>query len=150
MSKTDLDYCINLVKEENYDIFLALMFSPPKDRTTLFGISALYFKVQKIINETEEELLVAIKLKWWEEQTDKIFNSVKAESSPILKLIEENKEFLNKEILEKIINNSGTIEEILAFKTGRHIKAYNIIKAKREKKGEYNKAGMILKLMFLA
>ena len=73
MGRTGTSYCAELVRRLDYDRFLCALFAPAGRRETLFALYALNAELARIRESVTEPLLGAIRLQWWRERIDALF-----------------------------------------------------------------------------
>jgi NADH dehydrogenase [ubiquinone] 1 alpha subcomplex assembly factor 6 len=71
--KTGTSYCAELVRRLDYDRFLCTLFAPAGRREALFALYALNTELARIRESVTEPLLGAIRLQWWRERIDALF-----------------------------------------------------------------------------
>jgi phytoene synthase len=71
--KTGSSYCARLVRRLDYDRFLCALFAPAGRREALFALYALNAELARVRESVSEPLLGAIRLQWWRERIDEIF-----------------------------------------------------------------------------
>jgi hypothetical protein len=79
-----MDYCRNLIRERDYNRYLLSFFVPRQIRDDLLSILALNVELQSIPEKTTEAPAAFIRLQWWSDQIDCIFNNEQHSPSPIL------------------------------------------------------------------
>ncbi len=68
-------YCAKLVKNYDYDRFLVTLFAPASAREGLFALYAFNHEVAKIREAVSEPMLGEIRLQWWREAIEGIYEN---------------------------------------------------------------------------
>lgn len=66
-------YCAKQVKQHDYDRFMVTLFAPAEIREDLFALYAFNHEVAKIREAVSEPMLGEIRLQWWRESIDGIY-----------------------------------------------------------------------------
>ena len=66
-------YTAKQVKANDYDRFLVTLFAPATSREDLFALYAFNHEVAKIREAVSEPMLGEIRLQWWRESIDGIY-----------------------------------------------------------------------------
>ena len=69
----NLSACAQLVREHDYERFVTVMFAPPNVREALFTLYAFNYEVSKTREVVSETALGLIRLTWWREAIDEIY-----------------------------------------------------------------------------
>lgn len=72
--KSPQQYCINLVRNHDYENYLCTVFLRRKDQACAFAIRAFNIEVARIEGQVSQAAIGQMRLKFWEESIDKIFN----------------------------------------------------------------------------
>lgn len=73
ISTESAKYLADLVKSEDRDRYLTVMFAPPEVRGALFALYAFNVEVSRIREATSESLIGQMKLEWWREVITSIY-----------------------------------------------------------------------------
>lgn len=71
---TSSDYCVNLVKNFDYENFLCTLLLPKDIRTSAFAIRAFNIETAKVQDSVSDPRIGQMRLKFWEETIDNIYN----------------------------------------------------------------------------
>lgn len=63
--KSDYDYCGDLVRENDRDLWLACLFAPPSSRQYIHAIYAFVIETAHIRDKVSQPLLGEMRLRWW-------------------------------------------------------------------------------------
>jgi NADH dehydrogenase [ubiquinone] 1 alpha subcomplex assembly factor 6 len=96
---TGFSYCVNSVKENDFESYLALLTTPQEIIQPAFVVKAFNIELQAIGRSAREPKISEIKLQFWKDQIDKIYsenkelvsNSGEPVSKQLLKIIERHK-----------------------------------------------------------
>jgi len=78
------DYCKNFVRENNYNLYLLHFFVPRVNRRNILALMALHTELRMIPKKVHDPMMRIIRLKWWEDEIEKIQNKKPYSDSPIL------------------------------------------------------------------
>ncbi|XP_021927289.1 NADH dehydrogenase (ubiquinone) complex I, assembly factor 6 isoform X2 [Zootermopsis nevadensis] len=67
------DYCLNLVRQHDYENFLCTLLLPSHSRTSAFAIRAFNIEVAKVQDQVSDPHIGQMRMKFWEETVDKIY-----------------------------------------------------------------------------
>ncbi|WP_333022912.1 squalene/phytoene synthase family protein [Wolbachia endosymbiont of Pentidionis agamae] len=70
-----IDYCIDQVREYDRDHFICSLFVPKKFRHNYLVLYTFNIEVNNIIYNTNEAIVAFIRLKWWHEKIDTIYQN---------------------------------------------------------------------------
>lgn len=71
----DFEYCMNLVKTTDSEAYLTTLLSPPEIMRASFAVKALNIELLSIGRSIKEPRIPQLKVQFWKEQIDKIFNT---------------------------------------------------------------------------
>lgn len=74
MTATQLSYCGQEVRTHDHDRFLTCLFAPSARREDLFALYAFNLEVAKTAEVVSEAMLGRIRLQWWREALDGIYD----------------------------------------------------------------------------
>lgn len=74
-SRLSAEYCLDLVRQNDYENFLCTLLLPSQSRTSAFAIRAFNTEVAKVQDQVTEPHLGQMRMKFWEETVDKIYVS---------------------------------------------------------------------------
>ncbi len=86
-------YCDNIVKTSDEDRYLGALFAPQDKRDALMAIYAFNVEVGKIRESVSEPMLGHIRLQWWREAIDSIYEGVPRKHEVVLALADTIKTF---------------------------------------------------------
>ena len=78
------DYCRSFIREHDYPRYLLTFFVPRPMRPALYAILVFHAELQHIPANANEPMAAYIRLKWWNEQIDLIYDGKNPAASPIL------------------------------------------------------------------
>lgn len=78
------DYCQNLVRERDYHRYLLTFFAPRSARAAMYAVLALNIELETIPAKTVEPMAALIRLQWWDDQINLIYDGKTHSPSPIL------------------------------------------------------------------
>ena len=84
-----VDGCANLLLRGDREKFLATTFTPIRVRRVLFPIFAFNLEMSRIAWEASDPALAEIKLKWWENELFKIFDTGNSHKHEILNALSD-------------------------------------------------------------
>jgi phytoene/squalene synthetase len=85
-SKTDFDYCLNLVKSTDYDLYLSTLLLNDFIRPA-FAVKAFQIELFSIRTSSQMDVSIAeMKIQFWKDQINKIYNS--NDQQQVIKLFE--------------------------------------------------------------
>ena len=73
MSNSGLSYCGKDIKKNDYDRYLTCLFAPEKSRENLFSLYAFNQEIAKTAEVVSEPLTGMIRLQWWRESIDGLY-----------------------------------------------------------------------------
>ncbi len=79
-------YCARQVKNYDYDRFLITLFAPSHAREHLFSLYAFNYEVAKIRQSVSEPMLGEIRLQWWREAIEGIYDGKPRQHEVVLAL----------------------------------------------------------------
>lgn len=68
------DYCLTFLKTNDYERFLITLFMPRKTRPMLWALYALNYEVAKTPQVVSDPTIGMIRLQWWREAIERLFN----------------------------------------------------------------------------
>ena len=71
-----LDYCINKAIPDGSNLYYALLFEQNKNKSVLIGLHAFLNELTGIISECSDPGIARIKLHWWHEEIDRLYQQV--------------------------------------------------------------------------
>ncbi len=66
-------YCLDLVKKSDHDRYMTILYAPPDRRDDLSALYAFNYEISRIRESISEVMLGEIRLQWWREAIDDIF-----------------------------------------------------------------------------
>jgi len=124
-------YCQSLVKEHDHDRYLTILYSPVVKRPALFALYAFNYEISRIREIVSQPMLGEIRLQWWREAIDDIFQGItrKHDILPALsEAIDQNEISRNilmamidgraQELYEEPPQNTAQLEEFLSQTAG--------------------------------
>lgn len=75
MSKAEISYCGQIVKEQDPDRFLLSMFMPAQHREALWALFAFNYEIAKTREVVSETQLGLIRLQWWKDSIAKSYTN---------------------------------------------------------------------------
>lgn len=69
----ELSYCAQLVREQDHDRYLTTLFLPAEHREAIFALYAFNAEVARTRETVSELILGQIRLQWWHESLDSIY-----------------------------------------------------------------------------
>ncbi|XP_047109050.1 NADH dehydrogenase (ubiquinone) complex I, assembly factor 6 isoform X1 [Schistocerca piceifrons] len=72
--ETSSGYCVNMVKNFDYENFLCTLLLPNDIRTSAFAIRAFNIETARVQDSVSDPRIGQMRLKFWEETIDKIYN----------------------------------------------------------------------------
>ncbi|MCF6214771.1 MAG: squalene/phytoene synthase family protein [Emcibacter sp.] len=66
-------YCQRIVDKYDHDRYLTILYSPAEKRPALFALYAFNYEISRIRESVSESMLGEIRLQWWREALDDIF-----------------------------------------------------------------------------
>ena len=121
---TPLNYCINKAIPDGSNLYYATLFEDSNSKNIIIGLHAFLYELTEIIRQCTDPGVARIKLKWWQEEIERLFNNQPRHpiTRQLQKCITLNQDL--KTTLEKIINNfdkfvfisqPNSLEEILSL-----------------------------------
>jgi len=98
------EYCVGLVKNFDPDRYLITLAAPKNTQAALIVLFAFNVEIERILNTVSEETLGRIKLQWWREGLESVFNGKPRKHMVLIAL---------KSILDKFPICHSTLEEII-------------------------------------
>jgi 15-cis-phytoene synthase len=74
-NSTAIDYCINKAIPDGSNLYYATLFDSPKNKTIIISFHAFLNELSDIIHECSDPGVARIKLKWWQEEIERLFNN---------------------------------------------------------------------------
>jgi len=103
--KTSFAYCTTLVQENDPDRFQTVMFAPAGFRDSLCALYAFNYEVAKTRETVSEAMLGEIRLQWWRDAIEEIYNGTPRQHEVVQALSQTIKNHnLPKELFDDIIN----------------------------------------------
>ena len=111
IQRTKLSYCGGEVRRYDLDRFLTTMFAPADRREALLALYAFNIEISKTREVTSHAKLGAIRLQWWREGIDSLFQDKPARRHLILEGLNNalNNNALSKKYFDKIIDGLSLI-----------------------------------------
>lgn len=69
-----LDYCLNIVRQHDYDRFLLTLMMPRQHRDALFALFAFNYEIAKTREVVTETTIGLIRLQWWRDTIGEIYD----------------------------------------------------------------------------
>lgn len=104
--KNDFSFCASEVKNNDYYRFLCCLFTPAILRERLFTLYAFNFEISKIKDIVSEPIIGHIRIAWWREAIDEIYENKPVRQHEILKALSQliKETDLPKEMVVNIID----------------------------------------------
>jgi 15-cis-phytoene synthase len=87
VSDTAHDYCISKATPESSNLYYATIFDGTKNKTIIITLYAFLYELSDIIHECSDPGIARIKLKWWQEEIERLFN--KQARHPVTRQMQE-------------------------------------------------------------
>lgn len=71
---TVLDYCVNKAIPDGSNLYYATLFETQKNKILIITLHAFLYELSEIIQECSDPGVARIKLKWWQEEIERLFN----------------------------------------------------------------------------
>lgn len=68
------EYCVNKAVPDGSNFYYATLFEAPENKITLITFHAFLNELYEVIYECKDPGVARIKLKWWQEETERLFN----------------------------------------------------------------------------
>lgn len=81
---TEKNSCAEIVKENDYDRYITALFAPPKKRADLFALYAFNYEIAKTRETVSDTTLGLIRLTWWREAIDEIYEGKKTRQHEVV------------------------------------------------------------------
>ena len=78
------DYCRNFVRGNDYNLYLLHFFTPVSCRDHILSLMALHTELHMIPQKVADPMMRIIRLKWWQDEIEKIRAGDPFADSPIL------------------------------------------------------------------
>lgn len=85
MLKAD-DYCADLVRDQDHDRYLTVLYAPESARAGLFALYAFNVELARVREQVSQPMLGDIRLTWWREGLETAYGGV-PRSHPVLEAI---------------------------------------------------------------
>lgn len=85
--ETSLDYCADQVRRHDYPRYLAVLAMPRRTRAALWALYAFHLEIAKIPHIVSEPALGLIRLKWWQEAIERLYQG-KPDAHEVIRGIE--------------------------------------------------------------
>jgi 15-cis-phytoene synthase len=69
------DYCISKAIPDGSSLYYATIFDSVKNKTIIITLHAFLYELSDIIHECSDPGIARIKLKWWQEEIERLFNN---------------------------------------------------------------------------
>lgn len=79
-------YCVSLVRQHDYDRYIAALFAPETVRADLFALYAFNYEIAKIAETVRNPVAGQIRLQWWRERVEEIYAGAPAHTELLTKL----------------------------------------------------------------
>jgi len=86
-TETAYNYCLNRAAPDGSNLYYATVFDKTKIKTTIITLHAFLYELSNIIYECSDPGVARIKLKWWQEEIERLFN--KQARHPVTKQMQE-------------------------------------------------------------
>ncbi|KAK9510759.1 hypothetical protein O3M35_005479 [Rhynocoris fuscipes] len=119
------EYCANLVKTHDYENFLCTLLLSKAARSAAFAIRAFNIEIARIADQTNESTIAAMRMKFWEETLDKMYND-KTPNHPVAKELARivQKHGLLKRQLTRLIGARFSVLNDLTFENMEVMEKY--------------------------
>lgn len=105
MTATQLSYCGQEVRTHDHDRFLTCLFAPSTHREALFALYAFNLEIAKTSEVVSEAMLGRIRLQWWREALDGIYDGKPRKHAVVEPLADAVKQYdLPRVLFDKIID----------------------------------------------
>lgn len=68
------EYCVNKAVPDGSNFYYATLFETPENKITIIAFHAFLNELYEVIYECKDPGVARIKLKWWQEEIDRLFN----------------------------------------------------------------------------
>ncbi|XP_014210744.1 NADH dehydrogenase (ubiquinone) complex I, assembly factor 6 [Copidosoma floridanum] len=102
--QTPAEYCLNLVKKNDYESFLCTLLLPNNVRSSAFAIRAFNTEIALVEDQVKDDQIGLMRLKFWEETLNKTYDGKPPKNPTHLELhrvLQENK--LSKHYFKRLI-----------------------------------------------
>ncbi|WP_020591814.1 phytoene/squalene synthase family protein [Kiloniella laminariae] len=105
MNKPGLSYCGSEVKKHDYDRYLTSLFASEPCREGLFALYAFNYEIAKTAEVVSEPLTGMIRLQWWRESLDGIYDGTPRNHEVVLALAQVIQRFsLSRGAFDRLID----------------------------------------------
>ena len=98
------NYCRDVVREHDYNRYLLHFFVPRHVRRATLAMLALNHEWQSITAKSQDPTLRLIRLQWWRDEIEKIYDETPYASGPVLDEVYACNHLIKKELLLDIIH----------------------------------------------
>ena len=78
--------CAALVRREEYDRYLTVLYANSRDQPTLFALYAFHVEIAKIRDVVSDPILGEMRLQWWRESVEGLFEGAPRQHGVVLAL----------------------------------------------------------------
>lgn len=104
-SRLTAEYCLDLVRQHDYENFLCTLLLPSQSRTSAFAIRAFNIEVAKVQDQVSDPNLGKMRMKFWEESVEKMYVDDTPSHPVVIELHRATKRHkLSKRYLKRLIS----------------------------------------------
>jgi phytoene synthase len=81
------EYCVNKAIPDGSNLYYATLFEKPENKVRIITFQAFLYELSEIIKECSDPGVARIKLKWWQEEIERLFN--KQSRHPVTRQMQE-------------------------------------------------------------
>ena len=81
------EYCQNKAAQSGSSFYYAFLFLPPERRKAITALYAFCREVDDVVDETLEPSVARMKLIWWREQVNALYNNPKEATHPVMQAL---------------------------------------------------------------
>lgn len=119
-------YCISLVKKHDFENYLCTLFLRRKEQACAFAIRAFNIEVANIEGQVSQLTIGQMRLKFWEESINKIFND-NPPQHPVAQEVHRvlDKSTLNKKNLQQLVSARADKLSMSSFQSIEQMEKYS-------------------------
>ena len=107
-STEDIKYCVNLVKEHDYENYLVGSLLPQKYRDVYFSVRAYHVEISVLRENVKGNTLTGkMRMKWWKSSIDDLYSKETIPTDPVQRALQPciKKYNLTKRYFERVIDS---------------------------------------------
>lgn len=81
---TEQKSCADIIKQNDYDRYITALFAPPEKRDDLYALYAFNYEIAKTRETVSDTTLGLIRLTWWREAIDEIYEGQKPRNHEVV------------------------------------------------------------------